>query len=662
MSTLNNLDSTVWGFADTLRGVYARNKAGDVILPFTILRRLECVMAPYREQIDQVIASTSIEMMRRAKISKLTGGAFSFYNTTPHTLDSLYAAGAQDLVDGLLEYVAGFSEDIDVFANFNFSNHASRLNKGGILAAIVRQFKDLPLDLESVPNERMGELFEHLIYMDFESSNAESGDHYTPRDAIRLLVDLLFAEDDLALSGPVTRTIYDPTVGTGGMLSVAQERLAEMNPQAELVLYGQELRPESYALCRSDLISKGQDPKNITLGNTLTEDKFDSEKFDYVLSNPPYGVDWKKDVEVITEDAAQPGSRFAPGLPSTSDGALLFVEHAISKMRPAAEGGSRVGIVLNGSPLFSGGAESGPSNIRGWLLDNNLLEAIVALPNDMFYNTGIATYLWIFDNTKQADRCGKVQLIDATSRKTRMRKGLGSKRVEISEADRVLIASQYRDREQSATSKVFDNLDFAYWQATIERPLRLNFACTPERVALVAEHKALGEVGGLVEALTAFGEKVYINREEFMGGLGLHLGSVGIRLTGPQRKALWQTLGERDETADVCRIPTGKNKGQDEPDPGLRDTEIIPVGWNGRPKTYDARDKTIQAYFEAEVTPHVAGAWIAWDKIRIGYEIPFTRHFYVYEPPEPLEEIDARLEASIAEIMTLLRKVEEDTK
>ncbi|SCK52220.1 type I restriction enzyme M protein [Streptomyces sp. ScaeMP-e48] len=655
-----DLKKDVWAIADTLRGVYARNEAGDVILPMTILRRLECVMAPQRAQVAEIVAKQPNETLRVKMIKSVTGGV-KFYNTTNHTLASVYDSG-NDMVENLLEYVRGFSDDIDVFTNFDLPRHVDRMKKGGILTTIVRQFRDLDLSPEAVPNSKMGELFEHLIYMDFESSNAESGDHYTPRDAINLLVDLLFAEDDSGLSGEAIRSIYDPTVGTGGMLSVAEEHLHRMNPDAELLLYGQELRSESYALCRSDMLAKGQNPQNIVLGNTLTKDKFPDQRFNYILSNPPYGVDWKNDADIVEQEHKKGfGGRFGAGLPPTSDGALLFVQHAIAKMNPAdsEDGGARAGIVLNGSPLFSGGAGSGSSAIRGWLLENDLVEAIVALPNDMFYNTGIATYLWIFDNAKRPERMGKVQLVDATALGVKMRKSVGSKRVEIGEVARERVLHQYANMECSDTSKILDNLDFAFWQITVERPLRLNFETTPERVALVAENKALGNIDGLINALKSFNGGHYLNREDFLNDLGKHLGSCSISLTSAQRKALWQTLGERDESADKCHFQTGKNKGEPEPDIPLRDIETVPFGWDGNPKSHDAKDATIKAYFSKEVKPHFDDAWVDHTKTKVGYEIPFTRHFYKYVPPRTLSEIDADLDLSLQEILGLLHKVEE---
>ncbi|MCT2281778.1 SAM-dependent methyltransferase, partial [Micromonospora chalcea] len=390
--------------------------------------------------------------------------------------------------------------------------------------------------------------------------------------------------------------------------------------------------------------------------DTLAEDKFADRGFDFILSNPPFGQDWKASEKQVRREHEAATGRFTPGLPAIGDGAMLFLLHVAFKMRDVDEHGrgGRAGIVLNGSPLFNGGAGSGPSDIRGHLLENDLVDTIVALPTDMFYNTGIATYLWILDNTKQPERKGKVQLIDATGFATKMRKSLGNKRVEISEADRAKVLHAYTTMATSDISKVFDALDFAYWSITVERPLRLNFTCASERIEAVAEHKQLGKIDGLVTSLEAFGTELYRNRADFLRDLGKHLGSAGVRLTAAQRKTLWQSLGERDEDADIC----ADSKGNPEPDPGLRDIEIVPFGWGDNPKAHDAKDETIAAYFDAEVKPHVPDAWIDESKTKVGYEIPFTRHFYQYVPPRPLAEIDADLDKLVAEILGMLKEVE----
>ncbi|MEV4691359.1 class I SAM-dependent DNA methyltransferase [Micromonospora echinospora] len=661
MSALSNF---VWGIADILRGPYKPNQYGSVILPFTILRRLECVMEPHREVMTAVVQEATKggygamwvanQLRRRTRTVKSAG--LSFWSTSAYTLEKALE-DPDNLAANLIDYVNGFSADIDVFKNFGFEAQIKELDEHNRLGLVTRAFAEIDLHPAKVDNAAMGDLFENLIYKFAEASNDQAGDFYTPRDAIRLLVDLVFAEDPEALRAPgVSRSVYDPTAGTGGMLSVAEEHLLGMNPQANLSLFAQEINKHSYAICKSDLLIKGQDVSNVRLGDTLAEDKFAGRGFDFVLSNPPFGQDWKASEKQVRREHEAANGRFAPGLPAIGDGAMLFLLHVASKMRGVDEfgRGGRAGIVLNGSPLFNGGAGSGPSDIRGYLLENDLIDTIVALPPDMFYNTGIATYLWILDNSKQPERKGKVQLIDATGFATKMRKSLGNKRVEISEADRVKVLQAYVTMATSDISKVFDVLDFAYWSVTVERPLRLNFTCMPERIEAVAEHKQLTKIEGLLASLGAFGTELYRNRENFLRDLGKHLRSAGIRLTTAQRKTLWQTLGERDEDADVCI----DSKGRPEPDTGLRDTEIVSFGWGGHPKGHDAKDETIAAYFEAEVKPHVPDAWIDESKTKIGYEIPFTRHFYRYVPPRPLAEIDADLDKVVAEILDMLKEIE----
>lgn len=662
MSALSNF---VWGIADVLRGPYKPNQYGSVILPFTILRRLECVMEPHREVMTAVVQQAvdggygamwiANHLRRRTRTDESAG--LSFWNTSAYTLEKALE-DPDNLAANLIDYVNGFSADIDVFKNFGFEAQIKDLDEYNRLGLVVRAFAGIDLHPGTVDNAAMGDLFENLIYKFAEASNEQAGDFYTPRDAIRLLVDLVFAEDPEALRAPgVSRSVNDPTAGTGGMLSVAEEHLLAMNPKASLNLFAQEINKHSYAICKSDLLIRGQDVSNVRLGDTLAEDKFADRGFDFILSNPPFGQDWKASETQVRREHEAANGRFAPGLPAIGDGAMLFLLHVASKMRDIDEHGrgGRAGIVLNGSPLFNGGADSGPSNIRGYLLENDLIDTVVALPADMFYNTGIATYLWILDNTKQPERKGKVQLVDATGFATKMRKSLGNKRVEISEADRAKVLQAYATMATSDISKIFDALDFAYWSVTIERPLRLNFACTPERIEAVAEHKQLSKIDGLVASLGGFGTELYRNREDFLRSLGKHLASDGVRLTTAQRRILWQTLGERDEDADICT----DSKGNSEPDAGLRDTEIVPFGWGSHPKMHDAKDETITAYFDAEVKPHVPDAWIDESKTKVGYEIPFTRHFYKYIPPRPLAEIDADLEKVVAEILDMLREVEQ---
>ena len=578
MSSLGNF---VWSIADQLRGPYKPHQYGGVILPFTILRRLDCILAPSRGEVRELAKKYEGGALD-LQIKRKTG--LGFYNTSEYDFGRLLA-DPEGLRANLMDYIHGFSSNIDVFERFKFEGELATLEEKNRLYLIVSKFAEVDLHPDVVPNAEMGDLFEELIRKFAEASNEEAGEHYTPRDAIRLMVDLLFAEDNKALLEPGTvRTIYDPTAGTGGMLSVAEERLLERNPDARLRLYGQEINDQSYAICKSDMIAKGQDASNIRLGDTLADDLFFDRTFDFCMSNPPYGVDWKTSEEQVKNEAQAAGGRFSHGLPSVGDGQMLFLSHLASKMRPTHEGGGRAGIVLNGSPLFNGAAESGPSKIRQWLLEDDLVEAIVALPTNMFFNTGIATYIWILDNTKRDERNGKVQLIDATSFWTKLRKNLGAKGREIDAdaRDRILALYDAFEEADPDYSKVFTADEFAYWTITVERPL------------------------------------------------------------------LDEQTGE---------LVTDK-KGKPKPDTKKRDTENIPFTYGGNMEGEAGREVTIKAYFDAEVLPHVPDAWIDTKKTKVGYEIPFTRHFYKYVPPRPLAEIDADLEAQVAKIMELLREVE----
>jgi type I restriction enzyme M protein len=664
------ISNLVWSVADTLRGPYSESEYGSVILPFTVLRRLECVMDPHREAMAEIVKTYAGEQQRRTHLKMATrrpdSVGLAFWTTSAYTLKKALE-DPNNLTANLVNYVGGFSSNLDVFNSFDFENVIRALDARDRLAQVVRHFEKIDLSPETVSNADMGDLFENLIYKFAESANDGAGQFYTPRDVVRLLVDLVYAEDTEALRDRGTvRSIYDPTVGTGGMLTVADEHLHSLNPGATTALFGQEINPRTYAICKADLLIKGQDPTNVRQGNTLVVDKFKDKRFDYVLSNPPFGTDWKAvEAAVKCEHARGGQGRFAPGLPAVGDAAMLFLLHAASKMRDVDETGrgGKAGIVLNGSPLFNGGAGSGPSEIRGHMLENDVVEAIVALPNDMFYNTGIATYLWILSNSKPEGREGKIQLVDATGLGSKLRKSIGSKRIEISDEDRERIVRAFDGTQGEADAatvpvKVFSNRDFAYWTITVERPLRLRFRCTPETIGTVAEHRKLGQIKGLIDALEAFGDETYLNREKFNQVMGGHLSDHGLSLTPADRKTLWQTVGVHDEAADYCRVTTGKDKGNLEPDPARRDTENVPFGWGGHAKTHEALHETVQAYFDAEVRPHVDDAWIDWDKTKTGYEIPFTRHFYAYEPPRPLKEIDADLDRVVREIMTLLREVE----
>ncbi|MDV7991580.1 class I SAM-dependent DNA methyltransferase [Rhodococcus sp. IEGM 1374] len=470
---MSTLGSFIWSIADHLRGPYRPNQYGNVILPLTILRRLDAIIEPDREVVRELAAKYDNPNRLRVEVKKATGRPF--YNTSNYSFANLLNE-PDELANNVTDYVERFSPDVDVFEYFDFKKEILALDKAALLGEVIASFKAIDLHPGVVSNADMGDAFEYIIRKFNEAANETSGDHYTPRDAIRLLVDLLFAEKDVDLTeAGIVRTLYDPTAGTGGMLTLAEEHLLAQNPDAKLSLYGQEYNPQSYAICKSDLLAKGHDATNIAFGNTLTDDAFKARKFDFCMSNPPYGVDWKQYAKAVKKeyDEAGPYGRFAPGLPSTSDGQMLFMLHLAHKMRAPEDGGGRVGIVLNGSPLFNGAADSGPSNIRKWLLENDLVEAIVALPTNMFFNTGISTYIWILDNTKHPDRTGLVQLVDGTSFWTKMRKNLGSKGREISDADRAEVVKLYADftDADSDYSKVLRNDEFGYWTVTVERPM-----------------------------------------------------------------------------------------------------------------------------------------------------------------------------------------------
>lgn len=571
-----SLSAFIWSVADLLRGDYKQSEYGRVILPFTVLRRLDCVLAPTKQAV-------LAELENRQKLGinpepfLLRASGQTFFNTSP--LDMKKLMGDQDHIrENLFNYVSSFSSSVrDVFERFEFHGQVDRLAKCGLLYQVTERFTQIDLHPDQVTNHQMGLVFEELIRKFAELSNETAGEHFTPREVIRLMVNLIFIEDDDVLSKPgVVRTIYDPTAGTGGMLSIAGEYLEEHNPKARLTVYGQELNPESFAICKADMLIKGQDVSNIVFGNTLSDDGHGGKHFDYMLSNPPFGVEWKKVEKEVRKEHESQGfnGRFGPGLPRISDGSMLFLLHLISKMRPVADGGSRFGIVLNGSPLFTGGAGSGESEIRRYVLENDLLEAIVGLPTDMFYNTGISTYVWIVSNKKPEHRKGLVQLIDASAMWQKMRKSLGSKRKELSDehiAEITRLFGQFVEAEADGKpiSRIFKNTDFGYRSITVERP-------------------------------------------------------------------------ERDEKGKIVLGQRGKMKGKPMADSKLRDTENVPL------------HEDVEEYFKREVLPHAPDAWIDHDKTKMGYEIPFNRHFYVFTPPRPLAEIDADLKLTTDRIKAMI--------
>lgn len=644
----SGLPAFIWSVADLLRGEFKQSQYGRIILPFTILRRLECVLAPTKAKVLAEADKCRNMNADAAEKILLNKAGLSFYNTSPMDLSTL---GETQVLDNLETYVQSFSPAArEIFEHFSFSEFIEKLDEANLLYVVATKFANIDLSPSTVPNYEMGLIFEELIRRFAESSNETAGEHFTPRDIVRLTTSLVFAGDDEVLSkAGVVRSIYDPTAGTGGFLSAGMEYLHELNPQARLVGFGQELNPESYAICKGDMLVKDQDVKNIKQGNTLSDDKLYADTFDYMLSNPPFGVDWKKIEKVVKDEQKIKGfaGRFGAGTPRVSDGSLLFLLHLISKMRDPKKGGSRIGIILNGSPLFTGGAGSGESEIRRYVLERDLLEAIIALPTDMFYNTGIATYIWVLSNHKPKERKGKVQLINATDMHEPMRKSLGSKRKSISEKQIEEIVRLYDSNEPTKVCKIFNTTDFGYRRITVERPLQLAiYPKDDDRLEALQADKAWGKwvaelQQSVIQALGKLDDE-YLSRDAFKK-------SLRVKLSAPQFKLLLKHLGEHSDEAEVC---TDK-KGNPEPNPDLRDNENVPLS------------EDIQTYFEREVFPHVPNAWIDESKKDekdglvgiVGYEIPFNRHFYEYTSPRPLEEIDADLDAVTTEIMELLREV-----
>jgi type I restriction enzyme M protein len=590
------LSSLIWSVADLLRGDFKQSEYGRVILPFTVLRRLDCVLAPTKAAVlKEHAAKLAADIAYEPFVKRKAG--LDFYNVS--SLDLGLVMGDPDNVRANLDsYIQGFAPDVrSIFEHFDFAATVERLHKAKLLYLVTEKFASFDLHPSSVDNMQMGLVFEELIRKFAEISNETAGEHFTPREVIRLMVNLLFIEDSDALIKPgVVRTMYDPTAGTGGMLSVAGEYLAELNPKARLTLFGQELNPESHAICKADMLIRGQDISNIVLGNTLSEDGLLGKLFDYMLSNPPFGVEWKKIEKAIRDEYEKQGynGRFGPGLPRVSDGSLLFLLHLLSKMRPAVQGGSRVGIVLNGSPLFTGSAGSGESEIRRYVLENDLVEAIVALPTDMFYNTGISTYIWILSNRKPNDRKGYVQLIDASSFWQKMRKSLGSKRKEMS------------DEHIAQVTKMFGE----FFEANLVTTVGADAKEVSRQVVMHGETLPAAPAGGKVKSVPI--SRIFRN-EEF-----------GYRTITVERPL-------RDEAGKLILGEKGKLKGKPQPDSSLRDTENVPLS------------EDVETYFKREVLPHAPDAWIDHEKTKIGYEIPFNRHFYVFEPPRELAEIDADL-------------------
>lgn len=737
-----NLVGFIWNIANKLRGPYRPPQYRRVMLPLIVLRRFDLVLAENKQKVldekkrleDKGITGPALEKA----LSRIaaTDRKQELFNTSGFTFEKLLG-DPPNIAGNLIAYIQGFSPRArDIFDKFEFEAEIAKLDEANRLFLIIKEFcsSEINLSPKAITNLQMGYLFEELVRKFNEQANEEAGDHFTPREVIRLMVQLLFTGEDGIYEKGIYRSVYDPTAGTGGMLSESEKFICGdgfttgLNPDAHIELFGQEYNPESYAICCSDLLIKDEPINNLIYGDTLgikdaknktngfvPHDGHPDKKFHYMLANPPFGVEWKPEEDFVREEYEDQGfsGRFGAGLPRINDGSLLFLQHMISKMhRPPKLGdgknvgddGSKIAIVFNGSPLFTGDAGSGESNIRRWIIERDMLDAVVALPDQMFYNTGIYTYVWIVTNKKPAHRQGKVQLIDGTRHFKKMDKSLGNKRNELSDDHIKELVRLYAEHDNDADSevlvdgkperrvcsKLFDNREFGFLKITVERPLRLNFQVSAERIAKLDEQSAFAnlasskkrkddaayraEIAAGQEAQAAIkvalqgmdGETLYRNRRGFESVLEAALKNAGIKVGAPIKKAILAALSERDPKADICLDA----KGNPEPDAELRDTEIValpadialplPLGYDNETD----HDKLLvlvkdhcEDYLKAEVLPHVADAWIDHSKTKVGYEIPLTRHFYVYQPPRPLEEIAGEISQLEKDIMAMLSEV-----
>lgn len=726
----------IWNIANKLRGPYRPPQYRRVMLPLIVLRRFDLVLAENKQKV--------LDEKKRLEEKGITGPALEkalsriaandrkqeLFNTSGFTFQKLLG-DSPNIAGNLIAYIQGFSPRAkDIFDKFEFETEIAKLDEANRLYLIIQEFckPDIDLSPKRLSNLQMGYLFEELVRKFNEQANEEAGDHFTPREVIRLMVQLLFTGEEDVFKPGVYRSVYDPTAGTGGMLSESEKYITEKNPDAHIELFGQEYNPESYAICCSDLLIKDEPITNLIYGDTLgikdaknktngfvAYDGHPDKKFHYMLANPPFGVEWKPEEDFVREEYKEQGfsGRFGAGLPRINDGSLLFLQHMMSKMHHSPKivdanntggDGSKIAIVFNGSPLFTGDAGSGESNIRRWIIENDLLDAVVALPDQMFYNTGIYTYIWVVTNKKSEHRQGKVQLIDGTRHFQKMSKSLGNKRNELSDAHIAELVRLYAEHEHDAESavlidgkperricgKVFENREFGFLKITVERPLRLNFQTSKERIMRLLEQKAFVNLASSkkrkneavyaeevaagrqlqTDIVTALGsmdkDKIYRNRAKFEVAMNYALKSASIKISASVKKAILTALSERDPEADICLDA----KGNPEPDPELRDTEIVALpdditlplllGYDnetGHDKLLELSKDHCEEYLKEEVLPHVPDAWIAYDKTKVGYDIPLTRHFYVYQPPRPLDEIASEISQLEKEIVTMLAEV-----
>ncbi|EAZ99665.1 type I restriction-modification system subunit M [Marinobacter sp. ELB17] len=718
----DQLKGYIWDIANRLRGPYRPPQYRLVMLPIIVLRRLDCVLEPTKDKVLKEYEKLSAQGMPENAMERILGKAADpsrthpLYNTSPFTFQRLLG-DPENIAPNLVAYINGFSSTARaIFERFKFIDQIEKLDVSNRLFTIIKAMAEVDLHPDRIDNLQMGYLFEHLVMRFNEQANEEAGDHFTPREVIRLMANLVYTGEKDVYTPGIYRTIYDPTCGTGGMLSESEKFILDQNAQANLALFGQEYNDESWAICCSDMLIKDEDTSSIVLGDTLgdgkTRDGFEGKQFHYLLANPPFGVEWKEQKHVVEKEHKEMGfaGRFGAGLPAINDGSLMFLQHMMSKMHPYKDGdedsaGSKIAIVFNGSPLFSGDAGSGPSNIRRWIIENDWLDAIVALPDQLFYNTGIFTYVWLVTNRKATERRGKVQLIDGTRFSQRMKKSLNNKRNEITEEqihDLTRLYGNYQDgevadvimnhktgeRETRVVSHIFENREFGFLKVTVERPLRMNFMATPERIARLDDQAAFASLATskkrkheavaaqeieegrqiqasirtLLSTLASNGQSK--DRAAFDSHMNVAAQKTGLKLPAPIKKAIFNALGERDPNAEICL----DGKGQPEPDSELRDTENIslPAGTQlplpmqfGSDKPNDELMETfradIDAYMAREVLPHVPDAWVDYSKTKVGYEIPINRHFYVYKPPRPLDKIETEITTLEGEIAELLK-------
>lgn len=658
---INEQANFIWSIADLLRGDFKQSEYGKVILPLTVLRRFDCVLAPSKAKILEINKTLTVSN-KKPIFRKHTG--HDYYNVSQFDFEKLMDDSTA-IETNLRDYINGFSEDVrEIMDNFEIFSVIEKLSKANLLYLVIQRFAEIDMSDTQIDNLEMGYMFEELIRRFSEQSNETAGEHFTPREVIELMVEVLLDPDmdEITTTDGKVVTLLDPACGTGGMLSVAQNKMQSLNATTQVIPFGQELNPETYATCRSDMILKGNTNSRVVLGNSFNEDGFKGQKFDYMLTNPPFGVEWKKVEKFIKDEAANQGynGRFGAGLPRISDGSLLFLQHLISKMQAPEDGGSRIGIVFNGSPLFSGDAGSGESEIRRWIIENDLLEAIIGLPDQLFYNTGISTYIWILTNRKEQRRKGKVRLINGVSFYEKMRKGLGNKRNEITEVNRAEIVRLYSTYEPDKNYMDLDNDDFGYRKITVERPTRYNFSCEEDRlywlpIMISAKKKGCtwswsnNELDGqpmpqriidLKNDLAALGEKIYKDETEFVHLVAPVFKKHKLNAT-EKRIVLYNVLGKVDAEGGIYHDA----KGAVLADASLRDTETVPL------------KEDIHTYFAREVLPHVPDAWIDESKTKVGYEIPFTRYFYKFTPlrdsaviMDEIKALEQRIQTNLAEV------------